>query len=108
MWASMLHRALATNQLRRIEGQLPEQDQKVVARPVTIALEANIAILLEALVEGGYDPWHLPSFPVGRPNPAKLDARSGAARRGLSGQAFERVWDEMRRRGIVKDDHRRT
>ena len=108
MWASMLHRALATKQLHRTAAQVLEQSRKVVTSSVTTALEANMAILVESIVEAGYDPQRLPRFPVGRPNPAKAGARPIAAQKGLSGQAFERVWDEVRRHGLVRDDRSRS
>jgi hypothetical protein len=108
MWASMLHRALATKQLHRTDAQLLEQAQKVVGRPANTALEASMAIMVESIVAAGFDPMRLPPFPVGRPNPAKNAARPIAAQKGLSGNAFERIWDEVRRRGLVRDDRSRT
>lgn len=55
-------------------------------------------LVLKVLREEGFDPDALPEYPSGMSSPAKVQAREAARRQGMSPEAFDRTWKQLRER----------
>jgi hypothetical protein len=104
VWESKLQHAIAKGQLRPIDAFSLQPVRIPPPGSMTAALKATTTLVLESLVEAGFDPKRLPSYPAGKPNPAKAAAKAITERKGLSVGAFERAWDQLRQQGLTVDD----
>lgn len=109
-WESRLRQAIARHEIlvRSIESLQPAAPTASGQSGAAARIEANAALILDALERAGFNPQLLPAPRPGMADPVKAQARALLEESRIGSSAFDHAWKHLIRMGLISRTTGRT